>query len=605
MTNARPLLPAYTALLLLASPGAAAAQKAAFADAFVEFHSSLSGAYGDEGPLATAALDRMAASLEAWEQAARASEAALAARADATPADRALLYVDQHRMDDAVTAMKAAVAAEPGRAALHLFLGHLHAAVGDGEAAAAAFAAASRLDPSDPVAAYLAGVRLAAAGELDAISPLVATLMAAAERGGVSAARPFPVFALLDELSAPTPAFAPAAYVDGFRSMEAGQFRRALEQFRAAAARDPLVSDPAGRLETLRRGVTALRQRNAADAVARTEAAVAALPQSAEAHRVLGIAYRAVGRLAESIDALHTAVTLAPDEERARLTLASALAEAGRLDEAERMLRETIDRLPASGRARWALADLYDRLELDRGIDAIAQLDEAASLPVPAGKVHLYWRIAQLAHGYRRDHAHVIAVLSRRMQLVPNEPHAHKDLGLAYHRAGRDDEALLELLMGARLGYEDAEMLGAMGQSHLNAGRFEAAESVLQRAIALDPDLAQARYALATVLQRLGRAGEAAEHLDAFRRLQQAAFERQRRKFEIETLVHDASRLSAAGRAADAAAVYEKAAALGGPADIYRQLAALYATLGRQEDSRRAQAAYEERRAQEAGLSRP
>ena len=153
---------------------------------------------------------------------------------------------------------------------------------------------------------------------------------------------------------------------------------------------------------------------------------------------------------------------LAPRVARARLALGSTLMEAGRLDDAERALRETSEILPASGDARWALADVYERL--DRGTDAVASLEAAAALTVMAGKAHLYWRIAQLAHGYWRDFPRVIAMVSRRTWLVLNEPHSHKDLGLAYDRAGRADEALTELLMATLLGYEDGEMLGAMGQ---------------------------------------------------------------------------------------------------------------------------------------------
>jgi len=121
---------------------------------------------------------------------------------------------------------------------------------------------------------------------------------------------------------------------------------------------------------------------------------------------------------------------------------------------------------------------------------------------------------------------------------VLNEPHAHKDLGLAYQRAGRDEEALAELLMATLLGLEDGEMLGAMGQIHLAAGRLDAAEATLRRAVALAPGLPQPRYALGTTLRRLGRIDEANQQLDTFRRLQTDAFEAERRKFESDAAAH-------------------------------------------------------------------
>lgn len=580
--------------LLLLLPVRATAQKSTFVDAFIEFHSALPGTYGDEGSQVTAALGRMSASLDAWERANRDAEAALRARAGTTPADLALLYADELRLSDAIDSMQSAIAAEPPRASYYVLLGLLHHAVGHLAEAGAAFDAARAFDPADSIAAYLAAAHLADEGGGNQMKPLVETLMAAAARGKLAGPAPFPQFALVEDLRAKVPIFSPAAYADGFASMAAGRFSEGLERFRTAVARDPLVIDPAGRSPRVRAGIGALRDGRGTDAIRELEAAVASLPESSEAHRALGIAYRAINRLPESLAQFETAVRLAPRDARARLALGTTLLEAARLDEAERVLRETVEILPASGEARWVLADVYQRL--DRGVDAVASLEAAASLTVIAGKAHLYWRIAQLAHGYWRDYPRVIAVVSRRMWLAINEPHAHKDLGLAYQRAGKNDEALVELLMATLLGYEDGEMLGAMGQIHLSAGRLDAAEATLRRAVALAPELPQPRYALGSTLRRLGRTKEATEQLDAFQHLQTAAFDAERRTFEIDAAVHEAAQLARSGRLVEAAAAYEKAGTLGAPADVYRELAAIYAQLGRSDDRARALAVYEARR---------
>jgi len=508
--------------LVLGASTAASAQKAAFVDAFVEFHSALFGTYGDEGPDVTAALERMSASLDVWEQS----------------RDWAILPADARRFDAAVAATRDAIAAGPARAPLYIYLGRLYEEMGQRAEATAAFQTARALDPSDPIAAYLIGLQLsetATASDSDvreALQPLLATLMTALGGPGLGSKQPLPQFALVDDLSAKTRVFAPAAYVRGFALVNQGRFREAIEAFRASAGQDPLVSDPAGRSANFRLGLAALRQRRGGPAIAALEGVVRDYPASAEAHRVLGIVYRAAGRLPESIARFEDAVQLAPGDERARVALGSTLIEAGRLEEAERTLRDAVAQLPASGEARWALADVYERQ--DRGSEAIGVLEESTSLVVVAGKVHLYWRIAQLAHLLHRDNRRVIDVLTRRMRLVPNEPHAHKDLGLAYSRAGRDDEALLELLMTRLLGYEDAEMLTAIGQIHLNQSRLDRAEAALTRAVSLDPAFAQARYALGRTLQRLGREVEADEQLNAFDRLRAAAMEAQRLQFERE-----------------------------------------------------------------------
>ncbi len=245
---------------------------------------------------------------------------------------------------------------------------------------------------------------------------------------------------------------------------------------------------------------------------------------------MLGVVYRAVGRLPDSVEQFTIAARLNPANERARVALGGTLAEAGRAEEGARVLRETVATLPASGEARWALADLLQAT--DRGTEAIEVLEEAAALTVVAGKAQLYWRIAELAQAYRRDYPRVITALARRVRLIRNDGDAHKNLGLAYLRPGRDDEALVELQMAVLLGVEDAETITAMGQAHLNGGRFERAEPLLRRAIGLDPTSAHAHYALGMTLRRLGRTEEARRRLAEFERLRATAFDEQRRTFE-------------------------------------------------------------------------
>jgi len=207
------------------------------------------------------------------------------------------------------------------------------------------------------------------------------------------------------------------------------------------------------------------------------------------------------------------------------------LMEAGRIEEAERVLLDTIQLLPAAGRARWALADLYE--QTGRGIDAIDQLEQAATLTMIAGKTALLWRLANLAIQLK-DEERIVSVLQRRTRLMPNDPFAHRSLGLVYHRAGRDVEAMVELLASSRLGVEDAETTAVMGQIHLNAGRLTMAETVLRRAVAMAPDSAGARYALARTLLRVGKEEEGQRHLAAFRRLQDRILDDRRQKYESD-----------------------------------------------------------------------
>jgi Flp pilus assembly protein TadD len=117
-----------------------------------------------------------------------------------------------------------------------------------------------------------------------------------------------------------------------------------------------------------------------------------------------------------------------------------------------------------------------------------------------------------------------------------NDPFAHRSLGLAYHRAGRDVEALIELLVSSHLGHEDALTVAVMGRIHLNAGRLTMAETVLRRAVAMAPDSAEARYALARTLLRAGKDAEGQRQLAEFQRLQETGLETARQKYANELL---------------------------------------------------------------------
>jgi tetratricopeptide (TPR) repeat protein len=139
-------------------------------------------------------------------------------------------------------------------------------------------------------------------------------------------------------------------------------------------------------------------------------------------------------------------------------------------------------------------------------------------------------------------------------------------------------------------------MLGTIGQIHLTSGRFDAAEVTLRRAIALDPRLPQVRYALGSTLQRLGRSAEAKAQLDESQRLRASVLEEQRRAFENATLVREAELAVRAGRLTAAIARYQEAAALEVDPEVFKQLADLYAKLGRNAERDKALAAYAERR---------
>ena len=527
MFSERLFICVFFAFWLVLHASLATAQKDDFFDSLIAFHSALFGRYGDEGPLAAAALDRVAAILDAWEQSQIAEEAAIR-RTGGEPAELARFYVQQGRFEEATRAIAAAIAAAPDRTATRLLYGLLQEATGRRAEAADTFAAASQIDSADPVAAYLAASR-PSPNAPEQLQLSAAVLAAATREPGAPAPAPFIRLELIPDSASRTPVFAPAHYAEGFALLSSRRFREAMERFRTALGTDPLLSDRARLSPHVRAGAAAMRENRTAAAIQHLEAAVEAIPESSEAHRLLGLAYRAGARRQDGVRHLRDAVRLAPHDERAGVALGAMLTEAGNVTDAEHVLRQTIEAVPASGVARWALAVVYDLQ--NRGLDALSTLEEVVALPIVAGKAAVHWRIAQLAHRHQ-EYERVIDALTRRARLLPNEPQAHKDLGFAFFRVGRADEALTEFLVAVFLGGEDGATVSAIGRIHLAAERFDAAERTLRRAVALNPTDPQARYALGNTLVRMGKTAEGMQHLREFERLRSSTRDDQRRQFE-------------------------------------------------------------------------
>jgi Flp pilus assembly protein TadD len=497
--------------------------------------------------------------------------------------------------------------------------------------AAAAYARAWELDPRNAVKAYLA-ISTRPAPADDVSEPLQRRALIEAHRRGMSltgdrdSTPPIVQLTLIVDGASSRPIFAPALYAEGFRLIKAGRYPEAVARLRNAAANDPLVVDRASRSGPMSAGIKLLRDGRIREAIPLLESAATAHPDSSEVQRILGTVYGAAGDDDLAIAHLRSALRLAPADERTRLALGKRLRDAGRLSEAEVALQDAALTLPESGEVRSLLADVLARA--GRGLEAARALEEAASLTTLAGKSALYLQAAEI-YDRHQDFERAVGLLRERVRLDPNRAAAHKALGFAQTRIGRQQEALLELVMADLLGGGDAAVLAAIGQNHRAANRFADAEAALRRAVTVNPDLAQARYSLGQALLRLGRTEDAREQFDAFQRLRDRAMEEQRRTFELDKLRAEAVRhtssghhdmavaaleklvdrmpeqaefrlaladaLTRSGHVEDAVQHLERAAALGSGPDVYRRLAEVYARLGRREASERASQTYEQR----------
>jgi tetratricopeptide (TPR) repeat protein len=229
----------------------------------------------------------------------------------------------------------------------------------------------------------------------------------------------------------------------------------------------------------------------------------------------------------------------------AHLRLGEFFVAAGQLDEAAALFGEIQRADPQNPRANLGLA----RIELARG-NARGSLTHVSNCLAVAGDIPEACLL--LAEVYHDLGEHDLAAdASRRAKLVSSTPwpdtYLHnlfkRQQGIlavgqratAHYNAGRREEAIQELASYVAQQPESPTALGSLGRMYVLCDRPADAEPYLRKSLALDPELVEVRYYLATALMKLDKLNDAAaefrtvtarkpEHSDAHSRLSQCLY---------------------------------------------------------------------------------
>jgi tetratricopeptide (TPR) repeat protein len=186
----------------------------------------------------------------------------------------------------------------------------------------------------------------------------------------------------------------------------------------------------------------------------------------------------------------------------------------------------------------------------------------------------------------QQDVVGAAAAGDRRARASLDDAAAHRDLAGLYMKQGRQDEAFAELAIAAWLDPDDPLTFVTLGHSLMADRRDEDAVAALERAVTLQPDLREARYALAQALTRASRRTDAERHLLEFERQRAEAVVRERRELDIAAARSEAAAQSAAGQHRQAIESWARVIALEpGVAQNYFELAEALVTAGRLEES--------------------
>jgi tetratricopeptide (TPR) repeat protein len=286
------------------------------------------------------------------------------------------------------------------------------------------------------------------------------------------------------------------------------------------------------------------------DALATLRQAIRLQPSRAEAHYNLGIALRGLGRLPEAVDAYRHGLALQPRQAEAHHALGVIQAELGRLDEAAASFRRAVDirqdypeaeanlaralrglsgaqaeatahGARAEGRqdAARQLADIQEALRsepqsaalnrqlglafatLGRLGEAVVALKKAASLaPQDAGvQIDLSGVFLEL-----RRFKEAEAAATKALALDPDRVDAHLRLGAALQGQDRLEDAAGQFLTACEARPDRPETHVALSGALADLGLAEEALQACDKALAIDPGLASARYRRALLLLASG-----------------------------------------------------------------------------------------------------
>ncbi len=571
---------ACTSADLWAGVNDAHALKNQFVDALRAFAEAASGSYGDEGVRLQIQIDAIQQSLDAWD-AAVAAYADQAASTQTAEAHAALgtMYLDRLRAHDAVREFTAAARLDPRRPDVIQMSATALEFAGDTRGAASALERARTLAPADVATLYDLSVRYLELNQPAMARALQTRLASLDEPSAQSADHMFARAGLLRQVADVAPIFLPEIYTPAARLLELGQLSEGITAMRTAVPRDPLSTVAADRPSAsvgarLRQG-----QLQAALAAVR----LLPVPLDAETNRVAGVAYWADEQYDGSIAALTRAIALNGRDERARIALADVQVAAGDRASAERTLRDTIAAMPASGLAHFRLGQVLQAES--RIADAIEQYERAAECAPLVGLDRLFDVVGGL-YATQADLDRAGRAYRRRVNVNPGHGDGHRKLGEIYALQGDHTAALAEFAVASWLTPGDASALGDAAQSDLRLERFADAARAARAALALDPSLQTARFALGTALTRLGDVDAGQRELDVFQRQVDDTATRRRRALEVAALVAESARLSAGGDVAASVDRLQRALdAAPGDVDVELLLAAALVRAGRSRES--------------------
>ena len=242
--------------------------------------------------------------------------------------------------------------------------------------------------------------------------------------------------------------------------------------------------------------------------------AVAANPQDARCHNLVGRALSCLGRNEEAVAAFAEAIRLKADFAEAYGNRGNALSELGRLPDAIADYNCALDLRPDNVEDLCNCGAAFDRL--GRHQEALDCFDRALTLVPDLAPAHFNRATVLMSLGRHRE---ALAAFDRNLAITPGSVEAWNNRGNVLKRLGRDAEALASFERALSIRPDDANALNNRGTTLNKLGRHDEAVAVFVPLVGRDPHNMGTRFNLANALAASKRHEEAlAQYQDVIAR---------------------------------------------------------------------------------------
>ena len=260
-------------------------------------------------------------------------------------------------------------------------------------------------------------------------------------------------------------------------------------------------------------GLTLFDAADFAEAYAFFEKAVEAATEADQRSGALTFRANALdmlGRYEEAVAAYEEVIAETPEWWEAHANLGICHARNGHMERAEAAFRRGLEDCPGSPEIRDELAahllaqggDLQEALKLSEEAVALGR-DEIRHL-ITLGEV-------KLALGDDEGTAEAYQAV---LDLDPESPDAHLELGILHERRGETTEAEEHFVESLKADPGNPRALYSYASLYYTADDLETAEEILERAVAADAEYSPALSALASIRARRGEYGDALDFIE-------------------------------------------------------------------------------------------